>query len=341
MIVGQLSAAQTLSDFFGDLINRHHRSHGQAYAVGSVALGVSNDFAPQNDWCDAAFTKSSSPATAHISIVYQAADLAPISRWRDADFGVRVTSLRQAGLHGFFSDETGGLEVFDPKTSRGLRMLPSTAALAPWEQTAPLANFAAWSNAACGSVMLHAAAVGTATGGVLFCGPGGSGKSLLTLACAIRGLCTVGDDYVVLQPSGDAGFAALPYSRLAKQGRAGLTLLGASGAHLLNGPTNWQDKRCFPLADAAPESFVDRIPLRAVVSVRLGAEPIAAQPPPRATFLEIVQSTDWQIPAMADMLFPAVGHLTRTLPTFSLTLGRDVWANVDTVKSMLQQIDPS
>lgn len=334
-----MSNAQILSDFFGALIDRHHRPQTAVYSVGCVSLGVGNDFEPMANWTDTALTRSAGSATAHVSCVYQAADLSPISRWRDADFGQRIDSLLQAGLRGFFNDETGVLEVFDPRTNQGLRMLPSPAAIPPWEATAPLANFAAWSNAVCGSVMLHAAAVGTDRCAVLFCGPGGSGKSLLTLACAMGGLRTVGDDYVFVQHSEDQGFTALPYSRLAKQSRRGLGLLGASGAQLLTGDVNWQDKRCFTLAAAAPESYVASLPVKAVVSLRLGAAPEVAEIPPRAAFLDIVQSTDRQLAAMADTLFPAVGPMTRALPTYRLMLGRDVWANVSAVRSLLQRIE--
>ena len=47
--------------------------------------------------------------------------------------------------------------------------------------------------------MLHAAAVGTADGGVLIVGRGGVGKSTTALACLAAGMKYVADDYLVVQ----------------------------------------------------------------------------------------------------------------------------------------------
>jgi hypothetical protein len=50
-----------------------------------------------------------------------------------------------------------------------------------------------------GCQLLHAAAVGTADGGVLVTGKGGLGKSTTALACLAAGMGYVGDDYLVVE----------------------------------------------------------------------------------------------------------------------------------------------
>ena len=60
-----------------------------------------------------------------------------------------------------------------------------------------------------GSLVLHASAVGTVSGAVVFSGPSGSGKSSLAAEFAQRGCCVMADDFVLLREHGD-GFSVVP-----------------------------------------------------------------------------------------------------------------------------------
>src|SRR4051812_8811885 len=58
---------------------------------------------------------------------------------------------------------------------------------------------------------LHASAIATQAGAIVFPGPSGSGKSTLALALARAGFTLLGDDVVFLRRSGSGGAVVLPF----------------------------------------------------------------------------------------------------------------------------------
>ena len=71
-----------------------------------------------------------------------------------------------------------------------------------WEPSAPFRNLFHWALGDSGLAFAHAAAVGTAAGGILLAGRGGAGKSTTAMACVHAGWRYVADDYCVLDVSG-------------------------------------------------------------------------------------------------------------------------------------------
>jgi hypothetical protein len=69
-----------------------------------------------------------------------------------------------------------------------------------WDLASPFRQLFSWWAECLGAQLAHAAVVGNGHTGVMLAGPGGSGKSTLTLACLRRGLQTLGDDYVWMEP---------------------------------------------------------------------------------------------------------------------------------------------
>ena len=91
------------------------------------------------------------------------------------------------------------LQCLDRDRSLALYWTPSYRLIPWWEQTFPLRSILNWWLKDGAFQPLHAAAVGTASGGVLITGPSGSGKSTATLACLGSGLLYAGDDYVLVR----------------------------------------------------------------------------------------------------------------------------------------------
>jgi hypothetical protein len=71
--------------------------------------------------------------------------------------------------------------------------------LAPYDIAHPLSEIFAWWLSRCGCYRVHAAAVGTAAGGVLLAGAAGAGKSTSALTCLRAGMQFVGDDTVLVR----------------------------------------------------------------------------------------------------------------------------------------------
>jgi hypothetical protein len=71
--------------------------------------------------------------------------------------------------------------------------------LAPYDIAHPLSEILGWWLSRSGCYRVHAAAVGTAAGGVLLAGPAGAGKSTAALTCLRAGLRFAGDDTVLVR----------------------------------------------------------------------------------------------------------------------------------------------
>lgn len=110
----------------------------------------------------------------------------------------------------------------------------------------------------------HAAGVVLGGGAVLFPGTGGTGKSSITVALARMGCPVLGDDVVILDPSGTVH----PFRRLLKVEEPARTLLGLPEA---TGPLAgaWPDATFYRPAELGGR-WADPVPVRAVVLLQRG-----------------------------------------------------------------------
>ncbi len=110
---------------------------------------------------------------------------------------------------------------------------------------------------------LHAGGVATEAGALLLVGPGGSGKSTLTAALALRGYPILGDDITLLE--GATG-RAVPFKRLIKLIPPSQELLGLPNRH---GPGKelWSDSALFHPRELGSR-WASPAPIRQVVFPR-------------------------------------------------------------------------
>ncbi|HWA55277.1 MAG TPA: hypothetical protein VG816_13995, partial [Solirubrobacterales bacterium] len=101
-----------------------------------------------------------------------------------------------------------------PAAGTAVFHLPDAAAIPANERAAPIREALQLLMAARGRLMTHAGAVGRDGRGVLLVGRGGSGKSTLTLSCALAGMEIVADDYVLLEPESRAAHAMQSTAKL-------------------------------------------------------------------------------------------------------------------------------
>ena len=96
----------------------------------------------------------------------------------------------------FFQEETA--LFLDTNSRRAIFWVPDAAGLSIHETAAPLRSLLQWWFGDENTQFVHGAGIGTAQGGVLLVGRGGSGKSTSTLACLGSGLQVAGDDYCLV-----------------------------------------------------------------------------------------------------------------------------------------------
>ncbi len=245
-------------------------------------------------------------------------------------FQKTIEGFRQIGLKGFLNEGLGLLEVFDPARGIAIRLLRSEDCLPPWEPSSPLANFVNWFNITQQAFMLHGATISDGRAGALIVAEGGTGKSLLTLACIDAGLITIGDDYSIVRMKGGQAEAAR-FSMQAKQSDTGLAMLGIGGRTRMAGERNFKDKYVFTIpTNPTP------LAIHALIGLtRTDGVPVIAPERKPVLFTAISETTYQQLPASAFETQTFAGNLVRALPTFRFALGPDLKENAANLRAFL------
>jgi len=211
------------------------------------------------------------------------------------------------------------VSVLSAEADRGWFWMPDATALPYWDYTAPFRHLLSWWLDAEGFRHVHGGAVGTADGGVLIVGPGGSGKSTTALASLLdERLRYAGDDYVAV----GSGPAPVVHSLYC------------------SGKVHPEDLHRLPhleplLADGKPldekavfyvESAIAGFPLRAIVVPRVTDRRAARALPgtQAAALAALAPSTIFQLHPPAREALAQMAQLVRRVPTYVLELGTDV-----------------
>lgn len=240
----------------------------------------------------------------------------------------RVRALLELGL--------GTLSMYDATSAVGLFWSRSAETLPYYERGAPLRAIFHWWALDHGWQMAHAGAVGTAAGGALLVGKGGSGKSTTALACATAGLAYVGDNDVLVddgpQPSVHGLYCSAKLEPAHR--RRALPALDA----LLGATEAWSGgKELFFLDGALRESVSVGVPLKAVVLPRVtgGERATIRRVSSTAALLSLAPSTLLQLPGARRR---RLQHMVRTLervPAYVLELGGDLGSVAPAIRSVL------
>ncbi|MFO1055440.1 MAG: hypothetical protein U1E53_00565 [Dongiaceae bacterium] len=204
-----------------------------------------------------------------------------------------------------------------------------------WMRAAPFLQILVWALAGRGSQPLHAAAVGTARGGILLAGPGGAGKSTTALAGLLAGMEFVGDDFIAAACEPEPAAACL-YAT-AKVTEQSLALLPGLDAGRVEA------------ASADPKRLVridrvaERLPLRAMALPRRGegrggaVQPVLPAVAARALALTSVILLRGRPAPALDM----AARLARALPCYALELGPDMAAVAGTLRMLIERHQPA
>lgn len=243
--------------------------------------------------------------------------------------------LAQDGLRGIYHDAPSW-QFFDTAAGTGIHTLPRPDGIAPWEPGSPLRLFLHWAHATAGIRLTHAATLASNGNGALIVGSSGSGKSGTTLAGLLHGLTSAGDDYVLLD-LGEAITAHAIY-RVFKQDAEGLRRAGLTPAAVGAGEPNWHGKYEFDAARLAPQAFVERMTVRAVLipqvahAARTRFEPVPAA---RAA-MALAPSAVFQLSGDMDGGFRFLAEVARRLPAFRVLLSENPAEIADAIGTFLE-----
>jgi len=247
------------------------------------------------------------------------------SEWRGPP-GSFESILRELGFQGVFLKAIEGergsdpCTIFDPHRQIGVQLIGNVSDLPPWDAGAPCRiplNLSAVSRGWC---LVHAATLSVADEGVLIVGPGGAGKSGTTLAGISTGLKTAGDDYVLVSPTSHP--TAFRVYNVFKQDQNRLARIDGLAGIIARLKPNWNNKLEFDPEDLFPGCLVERVRLHAILAPKITYEPQTAlvKVDPQHVFQQLAPSLWTQLPGTPVSGFRFATWLTRSLPTYSVSL---------------------
>ena len=202
----------------------------------------------------------------------------------------------------------------DAFASGDIRSQPGSTAIAAWlAQT--------------GAVVLHVGAVGDSNGAALLLGRSGAGKSTTALACAMRGMGILGDDFCVVTTDGVPTVHALYATAkvaLDSEQRLGLT------AHPAVARTS-KNKKVLALSD---QNFVTSAPIVALIVLAKSSTGGAPTPLSRSDVMRALAPTALKAAIGAgrlDQWLRSAAFLAREIPGFLVNADWDLDALVRSV----------
>jgi len=214
--------------------------------------------------------------------------------------------------------------------------VPDSTSTPFYESAAPFLAILHWWMRDHGHQLAHAAAIGTASGGILLGGKGGSGKSTTMLACLAFGLRCASDDYVLLGDS-DPSLARTIYNTAKLESRHLLRALSALLPAVSNPGEMEKEKAILFLHEHYPEALIPGFPVRAVVLPRVsgGTASRLTEVSPALGIAAIAPSTMFQLRWSGPEDFRRIASVVRQVPNYVLELGTELVAIPDLIFGLL------
>lgn len=280
------------------------------------------------------------PAFAHLTAAAEQEPSLVIHLWDSASTGTAPPPLPQvpsdaaygafyyysaAPFRLLYQPGPGALSVLDTERNHAWYWVEGAASLTHWECAAPARHILQWWLSGSGRQQVHGGAVGTAEGGVLLVGKGGSGKSTAALSTLDSELLYAGDDYVAVELDGSPKVHSL-YSS-GKVEPAHLQRLPHLELGISNRGRLETEKAVVYVHEHWPERTTSGFPLRAVLVPRVVAsrrEPRITDASRAAALAALAPSTIFQLHPSGGEALAAMARVVEQVPTFTLELGSDI-----------------
>jgi hypothetical protein len=219
------------------------------------------------------------------------------------------------------------LSVLDRANGKAFYLLRDDSPLPFWELSSPFRHILHPWFATRGLQYTHAGAVGTANGGVLLAGKGGSGKSTTSLLCASAGMLYVADDYCLTRASDGTVFSLYGTAKL--KGTDDLERLPEMAGRSFNEDSfehGGIGKGTFNLTELWPERMAPGFPVRAILLPTVTSKVDSSLEPcsPADALLALAPSTLAQLPFSDASDSHRLAALADKVPAYRLFLGSDL-----------------
>jgi len=251
----------------------------------------------------------------------------PAPPWSHEDYGVHgeISGYNTPQLRTAFNLGSGVLSMLDTQRNVALFWIRDADSLPIYESGAPLLTIFHWWMGTRKRQLIHAAAIGHESGGILLVGKGGSGKSSTSLRAldSDSGLLYAADDYCLLSHDGTP-FVHSIYSsgKIHSKDTAIFPFLqpALDKSYNLN-----NEKALFFLKDHFEEKICPGFPIKAVVLPRVTgqANTRVVQASSAAALLALAPSTIFQLSGAGQPAFQMLSELVRKVPCYVLELGTE------------------
>ncbi len=230
------------------------------------------------------------------------------------------------------------LSLLDTTTNTAIYWVEDARQLPYYARAHPLQTLLNWWAERFHCYYMHAAAVGTATGGVLLAGPGGSGKSTTTLACLEAGLGIASDDYVLVKID-PAPYVYSIYST------AKLRTLKEMGnfpelMSRLHGDMPEEENPIVFLHEHYAQAVLRGFPICAILlpHIQGGRDTWVRKATAVAALKALAPSTLLQMSGTGQSAFHVMSSLVKRIPCYTLELGTDLGQIPDVISRLLREI---
>jgi hypothetical protein len=262
--------------------------------------------------------------------------------WQEDDFLARgvIQGYNTERIYTAFQHGSAAVSVLDMERNLAIFWAPDPR-LPYWENGSPLRTILHWWLLSRGLQLVHAAAVGNSTGGVLIGGKGGSGKSTTALACLESNLFYVGDDYTLLGL--DSGPVVHSLYNSAKLNSDHVQRFPALLPKIANPERLAEEKALLFVNEHYPSKVATRLSVWAILLPRVTGLPETRwkRVSVAMTLAALAPSTIFQLPRAGGEAFKFLATFARPLPCFSLEVGTDLSTIPLAIEGLLAEIDSS
>ncbi|HXZ79272.1 MAG TPA: hypothetical protein VEG30_05025 [Terriglobales bacterium] len=262
----------------------------------------------------------------------------PRPQWREhRSLRGEVEGYNTTRFYTVYEHESGGFTLFDRERNLANVWVPAANRVPYWIKGSPLRTVLYWWMGLHQRQLVHAAAVGNRSGGVLIAGKSGSGKSTTALACLTAGMQYAGDDYVIV----DQEPTTCVYN-LYNTAKVCANHLHAFPQlrDLIDNPGKLDtEKALIFLSDGAFASrIVSGFPLRSVLVPRVTGlrDTRLKKASPALALAALAPTTMFAHPRGGEQDFKRVGDLVRAIPCYLLECGTDLQQIPLTITALLE-----
>jgi len=236
----------------------------------------------------------------------------------------------------FYMEWVGAFCAIDMETKTAYCCYRDAARISMYEVSAPFRSIFGTLLNLHGMHLVHASAIGSTRGTLLFAGPPGSGKSTLAIQCLQAGMGYQSDDLCVLR--GGPAPHSLSLFNIAKLREDALPRFKELHPILAHFQEDEEKKAYFYVHRHFPERVLREAPIRAVVLPVVTDQPVTSmeRAAPMEAVLGLISWSVKEIPK-ADALGERImlQALSR-LPAYRMRLGRDEESTLNLIRSLLE-----